>query len=93
MRRMPIIKMSENRVFKTKINSNVQTFNTSVSKIDNTISTSVVDSSAPLETVIDTSVSQLNIKTDINNQPTDEIYYDEVIIYDGGGVEGYGYKD
>ena len=93
MRRMPIIKMSENRVFKTKINSNVQTFNTSVSKIDNTISTSVVDSSAPLETIIDTSVSQLNIKTDINNQPTDEIYYDEVIIYDGGGVEGYGYKD
>ena len=91
MRRMPIIKMSENRVFKTKINSNVQTFNTSVSKIDNTISTSVVDGSAPLETVIDTSVSQLNIKTDINNQPTDEIYYDEVIIYDGGGVEGYGY--
>ena len=90
---MPIIKMSENRVFKTKINSNVQTFNTSVSKIDNTISTSVVDSSAPLETIIDTSVSQLNIKTDINNQPTDEIYYDEVIIYDGGGVEGYGYKD
>ena len=85
--------MSENRVFKTKINSNVQTFNTSVSKIDNTISTSMVDSSAPLETVIDTSVSQLNIKTDINNQPTDEIYYDEVIIYDGGGVEGYGYKD
>ena len=64
-----------------------------MSKIDNTISTSVVDSSAPLETVIDTSVSQLNIKTDINNQPTDEIYYDEVIIYDGGGVEGYGYKD
>ena len=93
MRRIPTIKTSENRVFKTKINSNVQTFNTSVSKIDNTISTSVVDSSTPLETIVDTSVSQLNIKTDINNQPTDEIYYDEVIIYDGGGVEGYGYKD
>ena len=93
MRRIPIIKTSENRVFKTKINSNVQTFNTSVSKIDNTISTSVVDSSTPLETIVDTSVSQLNIKTDINNQPTDEVYFDEVIIYDGGGVDGYGYKD
>lgn len=93
MRRIPTIKTSENRVFKTKINSNTQTFNTSVSKIDNTISTSVADGSASLETIVDTSISQLNIKTDINNQPTDEVYFDEIIIYDGGGVDGYGYKD
>lgn len=84
MRRIPTIKTSENRVFKTKINSNVQTFNTSVSKIDNTISTSVVDSSTPLETIVDTSVSQLNIKTDINNQSTDTVYFNEVINYNGG---------
>lgn len=93
MKRIPIIRKSENRVFKTKLNSHNQAFNTSVSKIDNTISTSVANSTTPLETIVDTSVSQLNIKTDINNQPTNDIYYDEVIIYDGGGVEGYGYKD
>lgn len=34
-------------------------------------------------TIIDT-------KIDINNKP-EEIYYDDVIIYDGGGVDGYGY--
>ncbi len=34
-------------------------------------------------TIIDT-------KIDINSKP-DEIYYDDVIIYDGGGVDGYGY--
>ena len=34
-------------------------------------------------TVIDT-------KMDINSKP-EEIYYDDVIIYDGGGVDGYGY--
>lgn len=34
-------------------------------------------------TIIDT-------KIDINNRP-EEIYYDDVIIYDGGGVDGYGY--
>ena len=33
-------------------------------------------------TVIDT-------KMDINSKP-EEIYYDDVIIYDGGGVDGYG---
>ena len=33
--------------------------------------------------------SNLNIHSNIG--PTDEdIYYDEIIYYDGGGVEGYG---
>ena len=33
-----------------------------------------------------------NINIPSNIQPTDEdIYYDEVVYYDGGGVEGYGY--
>lgn len=33
----------------------------------------------------------LENKIDINNTKPEDIYYDEVIIYDGGGVEGYGY--
>lgn len=32
----------------------------------------------------------MDTKIDINNKP-EEIYYDDVIIYDGGGVDGYGY--
>jgi hypothetical protein len=33
----------------------------------------------------------LENKIDINNTKPEDVYYDEVIIYDGGGVEGYGY--
>lgn len=34
-----------------------------------------------------------NIDIDSNFEPTDkpdEVYYDEIIDYDGGGVDGYG---
>ena len=32
-----------------------------------------------------------NMDIDAHVRPTDEdIYYDEIIYYDGGGVEGYG---
>ena len=34
---------------------------------------------------------QLEIKGDFNNDKSEDIYYDEIIYYDGGGVEGYGY--
>jgi hypothetical protein len=33
----------------------------------------------------------LEIKGDFNNDKSEDIYYDEIIYYDGGGVEGYGY--
>ncbi len=29
-------------------------------------------------------------KVDPGNLTPEEIYYDEIVIYDGGGVEGYG---
>ena len=31
------------------------------------------------------------IKGDFDNNKSEEIYYDDIIYYDGGGVEGYGY--
>lgn len=31
-----------------------------------------------------------DFKAEINTAPPQEIYYDEIIYYDGGGVEGYG---
>lgn len=33
----------------------------------------------------------MEIKGDFGNGKSEDIYYDEVIYYDGGGVEGYGY--
>ena len=33
----------------------------------------------------------LEIKGDFDNNKSEEIYYDDIIYYDGGGVEGYGY--
>ena len=30
------------------------------------------------------------IKMDIGGKPAEDLYYDEIIYYDGGGVEGYG---
>lgn len=33
---------------------------------------------------------QLNTKVTPNANSVEEIYYDEVVIYDGGGVKGYG---
>ena len=90
MRRIPIINFSENKVFKTKLVSNQQKYNSSIKKIDNSIQVSVNDNSTPISTSTDISSSQVQTKTDINNQPVDDIYYDEIIYYDGGGVEGYG---
>lgn len=32
-------------------------------------------------------------KADFGTSKPEDIYYDEIIIYDGGGVDGYGDKD
>jgi hypothetical protein len=39
------------------------------------------------------SSNNFNTKMDTNYGKPEDIYYDEVVIYDGGGVEGYGYED
>lgn len=31
-----------------------------------------------------------NFKAEVNNSAPQDIYYDEIVYYDGGGVEGYG---
>lgn len=35
--------------------------------------------------------TNFDAKIETNSGKSDEVYYDEVIIYDGGGVDGYGY--
>ena len=44
-----------------------------------------------LNTKVETSQSGFETKSEINNTPTEDDWYDEIIFYDGGGVEGYGY--
>ena len=90
MRRIPITKDYENRKKKKKINSTSQTFRTPIKKVDNTLSTTIDTDITSMETSINTSSSQIETKTDINNQPVEDTYYDEIIYYDGGGVDGYG---
>lgn len=34
---------------------------------------------------------KLEIKGDFDSGKSEDIYYDEIVYYDGGGVEGYGY--
>ena len=48
--------------------------------------------SAPLKVKLTKSDSTIDVKGDFNTgTPTEEVYYDDVIYYDGGGVDGYGY--
>lgn len=90
MKQIQIQKKTQDRKFPIKLQSNILTFKPSLKKMDglttaktnfnaNSINTSEIILSDKIET-----------KTDINNQPTD-IYYDEIIFYDGGDVNGYGY--
>ena len=91
MKRIQIQRQAENRTIPVKINSNNQTFKTSVYKVSNSIQTISQFNKTTLSTSTNTSSSKIETKTDINNQPVEDLYYDEVIYYDGGGVEGYGH--
>ena len=47
-------------------------------------------SNSSFGTKFDKTDNSIDTKTDINNTPEEDVWYDEVIYYDGGGVEGYG---
>lgn len=36
--------------------------------------------------------SNFDMRIETGGRASEDIYYDEVVIYDGGGVEGYGYN-
>lgn len=86
-------KMSEvDRTFNVKFNSNS---NFKV-KLDKTSSSSSIPvqfekSQSSFNTLIDKSDNSIDAKSDLNNKPEEDTWYDEVIFYDGGGVDGYGY--
>ena len=90
MKRIQVQSLLGNRSFSVKLNSNSQTFKTPINKADNSVTTVAKFNKPTVSTSVDTSSSKIETKTDINNQPVDDLYYDEIVYYDGGGVEGYG---
>lgn len=90
MRRLKIDKKTQDKTFPINLNSNTSSFNLSLKKIDDSIKVKTNFSSGSVKTSTSTLSDKIETKSDINNQPTN-IYYDEVIFYDGGDVNGYGY--
>lgn len=90
MRLTQIQHLTDNKSFSVKLNSNNRIFKTPITKITNTVTTTTQLNESTVSTSVNTSSSAIKTKTDINNQPIDDLYYDEVVYYDGGGVEGYG---
>ena len=90
MRLTQIQHLTDNKSFSVKLNSNNRIFKTPITKITNTVTTTTQLNESTVSTSVNTSSSAIETKTDINNQPIDDLYNDEVVYYDGGGVEGYG---
>ena len=47
------------------------------------------DNSQPLKVKLNKVDSTFDVKGEFNSKPTEDIYYDEIIYYDGGGVDGW----
>ena len=46
--------------------------------------------SEPMKLKLNKTSSTIEVKTDMSCAPSEDTYYDEIIYYDGGGVDGYG---
>jgi hypothetical protein len=90
MKQIQIQKKTQDKSFPIKLQSNILTFKPSLKKVGGSTSINVEFNSNSINTSTTVSSDKIETKTDMNNQPTN-IYYDEVIFYDGGGVDGYGY--
>lgn len=86
------IKMNEiNRTFKVDFNSNSHSnFYVQLTKESSSIPLKIEEIDNVLNSTVDISSNTIEADTDINNS-SEDTWYDEVIFYDGGGVEGYGY--
>ena len=45
---------------------------------------------APIKLKMNKLSSTVDVKGDFASVPSEDVYYDEIIYYDGGGVDGYG---
>ena len=83
--------MSEvDRTFNVKFNSNLN-FKVKLDKTSSSVPVQFEKSQSSFNIPIDKSDNSIDAKSDLNNKPEEDTWYDEVIFYDGGGVDGYGY--
>lgn len=78
-----------NQTFKVGFNTG-SNFKVKLEKDNNVIKTKLDDSQSTFKTKVDNKDNSVHAKSDINNSPEPDTWYDEIIYYDGGGVEGYG---
>lgn len=84
-------KISEvDRTFNVKFNSN-SNFKVTLDKTSSSVPVQFEKSQSSFNTPIDKSDNSIDAKSDLNNKPEEDTWYDEIIFYDGGGVDGYGY--
>lgn len=90
-RRVDLSHSISGQTFNVKIdNGKSQTVPVTLQRADgSTISVNFDNKVSDFHTKIDNSSIDMDISSSINNSPEDD-YYDEIIYYDGGGVEGYG---
>ena len=92
---------SSRKAIKIKMQKTQSYFNTKMNTSQNSFTTTPIDVNKTMKIKFnstDTSYSDINFQKTSNDfapdthiKPTDEdIYYDEVIYYDGGDVYGYG---
>lgn len=82
-------KMSEiDRTFNVKFNSN-SNFKVKLEKTSSAMPVQFDKNQSSFKTSIDKSDNSIDAKSDLNNFPEPDAWYDEVIFYDGGGVDGW----
>jgi hypothetical protein len=89
MRRIQTKVNEINQTFEVKLNSNTS-FKTKLQKDNKIIPVKNESSKSSFNIDVDNKDNSVYAKTDINNTPEEDTWYDEIIYYDGGGVEGYG---
>lgn len=45
--------------------------------------------SRPVKVKLNKVDSVVDVKGDFENKPAEDLYYDEIVYYDGGGVDGW----
>lgn len=83
--------LQKNQTFKTQLNSNGDmNFKVTLNSENQSITTQLTKQTQNISVEPQISSNTINSSGVVNNTPEDE-FYDEIIFYDGGGVEGYGY--
>lgn len=92
MRRFQTNIASQDRTFKVQFNNNsVKDLEVKLEKQEGApVNIDFTNLGRPLSTEVTTSETNFESKSEINNTPVEDDWYDEVIYYDGGGVDGYG---